>query len=304
LELARQQAEYEVKFATRRYEAADPDNRLVVAELEARWNAALLRLRECEERLAASAGEPPAPKVTRESLLTLADDLEAAWHAPTTDRRTRQRLVRALIEEIVVDVDDAMRDVMLVIHWRGGQHSELRVRKPAPGEHTKLASADADRVIREMATRWSDTHIAATLNRMGLATGYGNTWTHARVGSYRRKAGIHGYELAVKDGRCLTMLDAANMLGVTCHVHPQVDSRWGLACTTGDVRRSLANRGHRSRTLRSAGRATPPPDASRPPVSQCGRYPHPHDSGHLRRRGTMKRGSPHGGARARRRCYR
>jgi hypothetical protein len=113
---------------------------------------------------------------------------------------------------------NAMRDVMLVIHWRGGQHSELRVRKPAPGEHTKRASADADRVIREMATRWSDTHIAATLNRMGSATGYGNTWTHARVGSYRRKAGIHGYESAVKDGRCLTMLDAANMLGVSCHV--------------------------------------------------------------------------------------
>jgi hypothetical protein len=90
LELARQHAEYEVKPAIRRYEAADPQtNELVVAELEARWNAALLRLRECEERLAASAG-PPAPKVTRESLLTLADDLEAAWHAPTTDRRTRQ----------------------------------------------------------------------------------------------------------------------------------------------------------------------------------------------------------------------
>ncbi len=217
LALERQQAEYEVKLATRRYEAADPDNRLVVAELEARWNAALARLRDCEARLAARA-EPPAPRVTREALRTLAEDLEAAWDAPTTDRRTRQRLVRALIEEIVVDVDEATREVGLIIHWRGGQHSEVRARKPAAGEHTKRAPAEADRLIRAMAGRWSDAHIAATLNRMGLATGCGNTWTHVRVGSYRRKAGIPGYDSAVKDGRCLTMLEAAKRLSVPCHV--------------------------------------------------------------------------------------
>jgi hypothetical protein len=160
LELERLQAVYEVTLAARRYEAVDPDNRLVAAELEVRWSAALQRLRACEERLAARA-EPIAPSVTRESLLTLAADLEAAWHVPTTDMRTKQRLVRALIEEIAVDVEDATRDVVLVVHWRGGQHSELRVRKPAAGEHTKRTSEDADRVIREMATRWSDAHIAA-----------------------------------------------------------------------------------------------------------------------------------------------
>jgi hypothetical protein len=47
--------------------------------------------------------------------------------------RTKQQLVRALIEEIVVDVDDAACEVVLIIHWRGGQHSHLRVPKPAPG---------------------------------------------------------------------------------------------------------------------------------------------------------------------------
>jgi hypothetical protein len=120
-------------------------------ELEVRWNAALARLRECQARLA-DGTEAGAPSVTRESLLMLATDLEAAWHAPTADMRTKQRLVRALIEEIVVDVDDATREVVLIIHWRGGQHSEVRVRKPGPGEHTKRTSADAGRLIREMAS--------------------------------------------------------------------------------------------------------------------------------------------------------
>jgi DNA invertase Pin-like site-specific DNA recombinase len=217
LELECQQAAYEVTLAARRYESVDPDNRLVAAELEARWNAALVRLRECEARRAARV-EAPASHVTRESLLALADDLEGAWYAPTTDMRTKQRLARALIEEIVVDVDDATREVVLLIHWRGGQHSEVRVRKPGPGEHTKRTSADAGQLVREMATRWSDADIAATLNRLGLTTGQGNSWNERRVGNYRRKAGIPGYESAVKDGRCLTMLEAAQTLGVTCHV--------------------------------------------------------------------------------------
>ncbi len=217
LELECQQAEYDVKLAGRRYEAVDLDNRLVAAELEARWNAALTRLQDCQARLAEGTAPSP-PSVTREALLTLAGDLEAAWQAPSTDMRTKQRLVRALIEEIAIDVDDATREVVLLIHWRGGQHSEVRVRKPGPGEHTKRTSADAGRLIREMATRWSDADIATTLNRLGLTTGQGNFWNERRVGNYRRKAGIAGYESAVKDGRCLTMLEAARTLGVTCHV--------------------------------------------------------------------------------------
>src|SRR3990172_388182 len=273
LELERQNAAYEVTLAARRYEAVDPDNRLVAAELEARWNAALQRLRACEERLAARA-EPIAPSVTRESLLTLADDLEAAWHAPTTDMRTKQRLVRALIEEIIVDVDDATRDVVLVVHWRGGQHSELRVRKPAAGEHTKRTSEDADRVIRDMATRWSDEHIAATLNRMGFENGHGHTWTQARVGGYRRKAGIHGYESAVKDGRCLTMLDAAKRLDVPCHVIRKLirdgilparqvmfDASWQITAT--DLERPHLHDALRPPPGRAPPGAGPPPPAGR-----------------------------------------
>jgi hypothetical protein len=65
----------------------------------------------------------------------LADDLSAAWKAPRTTMRTRQRLVRALITEIIVDIDEVAGEIVLVIHWKGGQHSELRVRKPRTGEH-------------------------------------------------------------------------------------------------------------------------------------------------------------------------
>ena len=215
-ELERQQAEYEAKLAARRYHAVDPDNRLVAADLEARWNSALKRLRECEAKVA-EQGQHPAAASDRDEMLRLATDLEAAWNAPTTDQRTKQRLIRALIEEIVVDVEEATNEVVLIIHWRGGQHSSLRVRKPATGEHTKRTSPEASKMIGEMASRWSDEEIAATLNRMGLPTGQGKTWNATRVGAYRRTAGIPGYESANKDGRCLTMVEAAEKAGVSCH---------------------------------------------------------------------------------------
>lgn len=216
IQLERQQAEYEARLAARRYEAVDPENRLVAAELEARWNAAMQHLQHCEVKVQDSAEQRPVD-VSAATLLRLATDLESTWNASTTSPRTKQRLIRALINEIVVDVDDATREVVLVIHWRGGLHSEIRVCKPATGEHTKRTPEKADAIIREMATRWSNSDIAATLNRMGCTTGQGNTWNVTRVAAFRQKARIAGYESAVKDGQCLTMSEAATVLKTTHH---------------------------------------------------------------------------------------
>jgi excisionase family DNA binding protein len=131
--------------------------------------------------------------------------------------RCRQQLVRALVNEIIVDIDEAAREIVLIIHWKGGQHSELRLRKPRTGEHACSTSDAALAVIRSMASRWSDQDIAATLNRMALPTGQGKTWTAHRVGSIRRVRGIHAYKSAEKDGTWLTLREAAQRCGVTSH---------------------------------------------------------------------------------------
>jgi excisionase family DNA binding protein len=215
LDLEMQQARYDASLAERRYAACDPDNRLIAATLEKNWEAALRRLRDLEGRqpVEGSPGHTPDPN----AFSTLADDLSAVWTAPGVTTRARQQLLRALITDIIVDVDDAARDVVLTIHWRGGQHSELRVRKPRTGEHGCATTEDALAVMRSMAGRWSDEHIAASLNRMGLPTGQGKTWTAHRVSSVRRVRGIHAYRSAEKDGAWLTMTEAARTAGVTSH---------------------------------------------------------------------------------------
>ena len=131
--------------------------------------------------------------------------------------RTRQRLVRALITEIVVDIDAVAGEIVLAIHWKGGVHSELRIHKPRTGEHGCSTPEQALAVMRSMAGRWSDQDIAASLNRMGMPSGQGKTWTAHRVGSVRRVRGIHGYRSAEKNGEWLTMRDAAAKLGVSHH---------------------------------------------------------------------------------------
>jgi hypothetical protein len=145
----------------------------------------------------------------------LAEDLEAAWNAPGVTMRARQQLVRALIADIIADVDETAREVILTIHWQGGQHSELRIRKPSSGEHSRRTTDEALAVIRSMSCRWSDQDIAASLNRMGMRTGQGMTWNAHRVSSLRCAHGIHAYRSGEKNGEWVTMSEAAKLLGVT-----------------------------------------------------------------------------------------
>jgi DNA invertase Pin-like site-specific DNA recombinase len=215
-ELDLQQARYEASLAERRYAACDPDNRLIAAQLEKSWEATLRRVETCIAHLDAVAqptGVTPPP-----DFAGLADDLATAWSAPGVRMRTRQQLLRALIMDIIADVDETAREVILTIHWRGGQHSQIRVRKPKTGEHGCRTPDEALAVMGRMAGRWPDADIAASLNRMSIRTGQGKTWTAHRVGSIRKVHGMHAYRSAEKNGDWLTMSEAAVKLGATNHV--------------------------------------------------------------------------------------
>jgi hypothetical protein len=238
-DLELQQARYEASLAERRYAACDPDNRLIAAQLEKSWEATLRRVEACQARW--EAVRTPDAATAPPDFAGLADDLEAAWNAPGLTMRARQRLLRALVTEIIADVDEPAREVVLTIHWRGGQHSQLRVPKPRSGEHGCRTSEEALAVMRSMATRWSDEDIAASLNRMGMPTGQGKTWTAHRVGSLRRVHGIHAYRSAEKSGEWLTMSEAATMLGRHEPPHPSPDQGRHPPKRAGRAGRSAPN---------------------------------------------------------------
>lgn len=216
LALELEQAQYEARLAVRRYEAVDPDNRLVAAELEARWNTALRRVGEVEARLrqAETTGQETARIPDKESLVSLAQNLPAVWNAETTDMRLKQRITRILIQEIVADVDESSGEIVLMIHWAGGRHSELRVKRNLTGHHSRCTNMEAIEIIRRMAGRFPDEQIAATLNRLGMKTGSGNNWVELRVRTARCYHELPSYDPTLRQN-ILTLEEASESLGVS-----------------------------------------------------------------------------------------
>jgi hypothetical protein len=111
-------ARYAVDRAFRQYDAADPTNRLVAAELKLRWNRALAHVNEIEAKIVAhDAAASPRPETAVLALDALRD--KAVWSAPTTDARLKKRIVRTVIQEVVADIDPDAAAIVLLVHWVG-----------------------------------------------------------------------------------------------------------------------------------------------------------------------------------------
>jgi hypothetical protein len=134
LEMALEKARYEARRAQRQFDAVDPDNRLVAGELEMRWNAALAHVAQLEASLEAQREQAqPLSESQKGRLRELAGDLRLVWHHPGAPVELKKRIVRTVIEEIVVNTDDQPPQHVLHVHWKGGVHSELRVSRNGTG---------------------------------------------------------------------------------------------------------------------------------------------------------------------------
>jgi len=208
-------ARYEASLAGRRYELVDPQKRHVARELEARWNNALERVAGLERRIEElSATSAARPTIDRARLLQLAHDLPAAWNASSSDTRTKQRLIHILVQEIVCNLDDATNEAVLLIHWTGGRHTEVRVPRVKTGRYPSDMAPTAVEVIRKLAGHWPDRELAVSLNRMRCKTNDGETWTTVRVREMRERLGIPDYDPSKADGQVISLMKAAERLGI------------------------------------------------------------------------------------------
>ncbi len=209
-------ADYEVRLAERRYDAVDPDKRQVARELEARWESALARVQELRVRLVTAETEAASQSpIDRAGLVALAQDLAAVWNAPTAEARTKQRLARILMHEVIVDVDDPARETAVAIHWVGGQHTELRVARIGVGRYTDEARRPtAVEALRRLGGHWPDQQLAVTLNRMRCRCPEGGTWTSGRVTALRDRLGIPAYDPQRLREAVVTLDEAARRLSI------------------------------------------------------------------------------------------
>ena len=214
VELALEQARFEVRHARRQYDAVDPDNRLVAGELERRWNDRLKEERRLQDELDALGVAPRiAPR--------------RAGGAASARRRRRARLAcgRGDDRHAQADCPHAYRGdrracrgcrVGSVIRWVGDDHTALRVRKNRTGEHRWIVDADIVAFVRAMARQMPDMGIAAAFNRAGMTTAKGNSWTRSKVVSLRNDHGVAVFREGERPARGEATLDeAADLLAVS-----------------------------------------------------------------------------------------
>jgi hypothetical protein len=216
-------AEYEARLAQKQYEAVDPENRLVAAELERRWEhalQALARAREAAEQ-AAAPRTPPArlDPILREQLRDLGPRMPELWMSGRLSVVHKKELLRCLIRRILLTRPLA-DEVEVKVVWMSGAVSVLRVRPPIWRTADVSGYEQVVARIRELsAAGYQDVEIARQLKEEGFHGARSPHLDAQAVGKIRRKlgqvslTGQHHRQVQV-DGQW-TVSGLARHLGVT-----------------------------------------------------------------------------------------
>ena len=109
------------------------------------------------------------------------------------DSKLKKQLLRAAIREILVEVDRENHRVEAKLHWWGGAHSLISIKKRIRPRGNKADPSMVD-LVRQTAAELSDAEIARILNMKSLETPAGLRWTKDRVATFR-------YRHHIKAGR-------------------------------------------------------------------------------------------------------
>ena len=187
------------------------------------------------------------------------------WDHPAAGNESRKRILRTVIKEIVARVADAR--IELVIHWQGGDHTELSVVKNRTGQHRWTADVEVQTLITQLARQLKDGSIASLLNRLGHRTGRDQTWTEMRVRSFRCSHGIAVYKAGEREERGeVTLEQAAEVLGTSKMTVLRMIAAGTLRGLAGLQGRAVGHRAQRSAasgSSRGGSGAEPRPAPSR-----------------------------------------
>jgi DNA invertase Pin-like site-specific DNA recombinase len=166
-----QRARYDAELAERRYQAVDPENRLVAASLEKRWEELLAQQQQLQEEYDRFAREAPHRFTDEERarVTALASDLPALWHAASTSNADRKQIIRCLVERVTVHVRCDCEVVDVTIRWAGGYESQHEIVRPV-ATYAQLSDFERllDRVVELREAGHAAAAIAATLNAEGF----------------------------------------------------------------------------------------------------------------------------------------
>lgn len=215
---------YQARLAERQFHQADPDNRLVTAELERRWEAALRELKDAEERCRQHEQQPPADETLspedREAFLRAGQKIPELWQQDLLAPQQQKAFLRCLIDKVVVhrSVPDTLQ---VRIVWRGGMTTATAVPVTVGALSRLSGAADLEQQILQLARAGKeDEEIAALLTAEGHRSPRHATVLPSTVRIIRLRHGIlrerrqsHPRQI---HGR-LTVTQVAQAVGLTPH---------------------------------------------------------------------------------------
>ena len=210
-----EQLVYEAKKAFEQYDGVDARNRLAASELERRWNEKLEEIEAVKQRLSSLDDQRYSLSPEEEiRIRSMGDHFAGVWQSDHCPPTLKKMIFRTAIEDIIVRTDPDKKTLELVIHWRGGAHTQLAMGRPRSAAETGTPT-EALEIIRRMAVRYGDDQIASVLNRRGYSTGKGKRWDQTRVATARRNHSIAGQRRALPDPERVSLSQAARISGVS-----------------------------------------------------------------------------------------
>jgi DNA invertase Pin-like site-specific DNA recombinase len=213
-----EQLRYEADLTRRRLDAVDPANRLVYSTLCDEWELNLRAVSDQELSLSQfDADDPPRPTAEEHALLQrLGERLDEVWYDASTDGRLKQQVVRLLIDHVYAELEDEKDEVVLWVKWTSGHHTELRAPRCRSRGRRSVPELDLHSVLDALRKIADDASISRTLNRSGIKTESGETWTAQRVAAARRSLGVPKFNARLKsESGWLSQAEAATKLEIS-----------------------------------------------------------------------------------------
>jgi hypothetical protein len=136
------------------------------------------------------------------------------WFHESCSVDLKKKIMRILIKEIIVNLDDQAQELTFIIHWHGGCHTTFSMVKPMSGAvKYKTPEEDID-LIRKMAVRYGDEDIARVPSKLGRTTARGKRWNRTRVAYTRKLYGIAAVDRILGVGQ-VAPLSVANKVVVS-----------------------------------------------------------------------------------------
>jgi DNA invertase Pin-like site-specific DNA recombinase len=185
---------YQARLAERQFNQSDPDNRLVTAELERRWEQALRDVKAAEDAFERQQQQCPNPPsldaIMRRALENVGKNLPELWTSGRISQQQKKTLLRSLIDKVVIH--RAARDTVRTrVVWKGGEATTAEIPIPV-GSLAELSKAEEmeSQILQLSAKGHSDEQIAQQLTREGHRSPMRHVVLPSTVKTIRLRNGI------------------------------------------------------------------------------------------------------------------